>query len=114
MRISDWSSDVCSSDLLGPFGQGEVAAQTGALHVAALPRSVAAGPQGSGDCRKRIMALSCRPLPRVRGDLGGGGLDPDLRARTVVQQIGRASCRESVCQYVYISGVAGSLKQKTQ
>src|SRR3546814_14854889 len=27
-------------------------------------------------------------------------------------EIGRASCRERVCQYVYISGVAGSLKKK--
>src|SRR3546814_14208203 len=27
-------------------------------------------------------------------------------------QIGRASCRERVCQYVEISGVAGSLKKK--
>src|SRR3546814_255377 len=33
-------------------------------------------------------------------DLGGG------------DEIGRASCRERVCQYVYISGVAGSLKNK--
>src|SRR3546814_20734375 len=31
-----------------------------------------------------------------------------------VQQIGRASCRESVCQYVWISVVAGSLKKKTK
>src|SRR3546814_14166037 len=28
-------------------------------------------------------------------------------------EIGRASCRERVCQYVYISGVAVSLKKKT-
>src|SRR3546814_11433444 len=28
------------------------------------------------------------------------------------EEIGRASCRDSVCQYVYISGVSGSLKKK--
>src|SRR3546814_17222331 len=28
------------------------------------------------------------------------------------EEIGRASCRESVCQYVSISGVAGTLKKK--
>src|SRR3546814_15425733 len=28
--------------------------------------------------------------------------------------IGRAPCRESVCQYVYVSGVAGSFKIKTK
>src|SRR3546814_15148002 len=29
-----------------------------------------------------------------------------------LMQIGRASCRERVCQYVYVSGVAGTLKKK--
>src|SRR3546814_15357535 len=32
--------------------------------------------------------------------------------QSVSVQIGRASCRERVCQYVSISGVAVSLKQK--
>src|SRR3546814_11482154 len=30
-----------------------------------------------------------------------------------LHEIGRASCRERVCEYVSISGVAGSLKKKT-
>src|SRR3546814_19299893 len=30
------------------------------------------------------------------------------------QQIGRASCREGVCQYVSISAVAGSLKKENK
>src|SRR3546814_14005794 len=38
------------------------------------------------------------------------------RARTgegpLVQEIGRASCRERVCPYVYISGVAATIKKK--
>src|SRR3546814_9227859 len=35
MRISDWSSDVCSSDLLGgPGGRGDVAAEIGCAPVA--------------------------------------------------------------------------------
>src|SRR3546814_15926810 len=33
-------------------------------------------------------------------------------ARPVCAEIGRASCRERVCQYVYLSGVAVSLKKK--
>src|SRR3546814_17821612 len=37
-------------------------------------------------------------------EIGGKGL--------LVHQIGRASCRERVCQYEKISVVAGSLKQK--
>src|SRR3546814_19672056 len=44
---------------------------------------------------------------------------PALRKRSrppsrLPAQIGRASCRESVCQYVYISVVAVSLKKKTK
>src|SRR3546814_8912743 len=35
MRISDWSSDVCSSDLLGKFGP----VHKSGLHVAQLPNS---------------------------------------------------------------------------
>src|SRR3546814_17175616 len=37
---------------------------------------------------------------------------PD-RARRWIIEIGSASCRERVCQYVEFSGVAGSLKKKT-
>src|SRR3546814_14689994 len=36
------------------------------------------------------------------------------RFLVVANKIGRASCRERVCQYVYISVVAGSLKKKTK
>src|SRR3546814_19463451 len=35
-------------------------------------------------------------------------------AELPLAQIGRASCRERVCQYVYISVVAVSLKKKQQ
>src|SRR3546814_14892420 len=37
---------------------------------------------------------------------------PQRVAKPPRQQIGRASCRERVCQYVKISVAAGSLKQK--
>src|SRR3546814_5401328 len=61
VRISDWSSDVCSSDLDGRGGR--------------------------------------RPLGRLlRGDDRDGRAG--LGAPPVRRQIGRASCRERVCQYV--------------
>src|SRR3546814_4497765 len=62
MRISDWSSDVCSSDLF----------RLGPAHIAG----------------------TAEDLHGFRGAEGHG-----LR-RLVFQQIGRASCRERVCQYV--------------
>src|SRR3546814_19287570 len=36
------------------------------------------------------------------------------REEGLEQEIGRASCRESVCQYVLISAVADSLKKKEE
>src|SRR3546814_11261973 len=46
--------------------------------------------------------------------LQGGGAE-EVRRRRVGEEIGRASCRERVCQYVSISVVAVSLKtQKTK
>src|SRR3546814_14452300 len=48
-------------------------------------------------------------LRGLRQDAGAAGYDSGLNGK-----IGRASCRERVGQYVSISGVAGSLKKKTQ
>src|SRR3546814_5487248 len=75
MRISDWSSDVCSSDL-------------GAIQRIGL------------DVQRQIAI-----------GLARGGLAADQRQcqhherqnaqdRQVAGEIGRASCRERVCQYV--------------
>src|SRR3546814_9940068 len=66
MRISDWSSDVCSSDLLPvfSFADGYFSARGPGTHM-----------------------VKAQDLPGV----------PPF---TAVQKIGRASCRERVCQYV--------------
>src|SRR3546814_17268301 len=85
MRISDWSSDVCSSDLIILIGIGNIEPDFRLLLV-----------------RRCFLLLllfglvHCFPFPL--------GLH--------FQQIGRASCRERVCQYVSISVFAVSLKQK--
>src|SRR3546814_11865925 len=91
MRISDWSSDVCSSDLYG------VAAR---LRAEREPRI---------DAFRELGAVEIdAPLPPEPADntYQYGGRFPDPA------QLGRASCRERVCQYVYISVVAVSLKKK--
>src|SRR3546814_1759060 len=85
MRISDWSSDVCSSDLAeGVLGRLE-AAELG---------DVGAGGEG----------LVARPAQHQRPGIAlAGGTLADLRQTLVHaegEQIGRASCRERVCQYV--------------
>src|SRR3546814_10903743 len=72
MRISDWSSDVCSSDLralLPPWPVLVIEDVSGGSVEALLLGKVGAAPER----------------------LGAGGEE---------HEIGRASCRERVCQYV--------------
>src|SRR3546814_5682553 len=78
MRISDWSSDVCSSDLLDAFH-------------AALPQEALRGlQQRRKDFRVVDGAQAAEMSRRRHAGRAGQGVD----------QIGRASCRERVCQYV--------------
>src|SRR3546814_10880973 len=77
MRISDWSSDVCSSDL---------------ADVQRLPRRL----------DQRGLAQGLVDLGQLVRDVGD--VDPLLilvaGLLREAEQIGRASCRERVCQYV--------------
>src|SRR3546814_17090370 len=93
MRISDWSSDVCSSDLQG-------------VQLAEAEIWIADG-VGGGHETEDIGPCPYPANASLRGPAMRGG--PGLALR----EIGRASCRERVCQYVLISAVAVSLtKQK--
>src|SRR3546814_4703815 len=61
MRISDWSSDVCSSDLTGPcpLPRGAGSDESGATRHGAAPCIAAANEPTAGYCR-------CRAVPGVR------------------------------------------------
>src|SRR3546814_14829778 len=113
MRISDWSSDVCSSDLI----RDDV--QTGATDYAATKGNMEggvpkytfggrvegnAGPVSIGIEAKRTGSRYYNDLNTpvydssnvaTRNEIWGA----KVPAYTVVK-IGRASCRERVCQYV--------------
>src|SRR3546814_17687346 len=110
MRISDWSSDVCSSDLLtvNPSlhaASGEtlkvVSGRCGCF-VEKLPtiprdrlreRVVAETLDGHGNHHEFVVAHS-----GCGHDVGDAR--PALRERPgLVEEIGRASCRERVCKY---------------
>src|SRR3546814_10823093 len=78
MRISDWSSDVCSSDLDARAGAGD---------GKGIFRRV---DSGSGGVFRRIQVLR-RPTELQKSSVFAA---PSHR------EIGRASCRERVCQYV--------------
>src|SRR3546814_16202038 len=115
MRISYWSSDVCSSDLTDPGGRDRpgVGAEYG--DPGCRPRCR----RGGGSERRAIFGRSspaarslgyagvCRnPCAAARGDAAGGR---GRRARGGPS--GRASCRDRVGQEVSISVVAVSLKK---
>src|SRR3546814_15500484 len=143
MRISDWSSDVCSSDLVPEsdqpwFVNGVASLRTdlspwellAVLHeVEAEHERVRSVPNASRTLDLDLLAYDDRVVD------GAGGLmlpHPRLSERAFVLQplaelapdwrhplsgltaaeIGRASCRGRVCQYVSISVVAVSLKKK--
>src|SRR3546814_11904193 len=101
MRISDWSSDVCSSDLSsGEAGNDDhararrtVPGVTIAGALAALLSALALY-AGSGNCRWRLPAALCR-----HGKVTGLVLAL-MSLAAWIAEIGRASCRERVCQYV--------------
>src|SRR3546814_2072919 len=83
MRISDWSSDVCSSDLL--------------LYVVISTQGDGNPPE---DALGFVEFLRGRKAPRLDqlafAVLGLG----DSSYPQFCAEIGRASCRERVCQYV--------------
>src|SRR3546814_4799428 len=72
MRVSDWSSDVCSSDLR-PM-------QVDQDHMAQGMRE--------SSWSRGFTAFACRIVEAMRS------------GKKTVEEIGRASCRERVCQYV--------------
>src|SRR3546814_1387555 len=81
MRISDWSSDVCSSDLRDGPMRRRSAMRWSWRQGRQRPSSPGSGSAGSARGER-----AC--LVDVLGEV-------DL-----LPEIGRASCRERVCQYV--------------
>src|SRR3546814_19647975 len=102
MRISDWSSDVCSSDLPGAplIWEGDEIQRVEGV-VAALAKG---GVAVSIDTRKAaVMEAALAAGATLVNDISA--LRYDDRALDVVVRagcqvaIGRASCGERVCQY---------------
>src|SRR3546814_8308240 len=97
MRISDWSSDVCSSDLGAGVGMGQNQ-DADALQTPFLPAEdegaflcVIAADAGEGEVH---LAIAQRNLPR---DVVLAGQQPQ---RDAPFELGRASCRGRGCRYV--------------
>src|SRR3546814_17687130 len=93
MLISDWSSDVCASDLQRDLAVGHID-QDRTLGTG-LPDGPAMHVAGEHD-----VGLVADALALV-----------NVTERPVVVEIGRASCRARGCQYVSFSGLTYSCKK---
>src|SRR3546814_3566729 len=89
MRISDWSSDVCSSDLVAKA----VEANGGKV----ISREY------TTDKANDFTSILTNIKSKAPDAIFFGGLDAQsgpMRHQMVTLEIGRASCRERGCQYV--------------
>src|SRR3546814_3887964 len=87
MRISDWSSDVCSSDLadeLTAWRHGKLVFNNALLSEVA----------------QEVSRYRDKPLRIGSAAVGNLRLTSVFRADNPEAQIGRATCRERVCQDV--------------
>src|SRR3546814_11566765 len=97
MRISDWSSDVCSSDRKGPKSLRGLTPDLDKKLDTFLDTIDSKFELGF-DFEARSTLLTQRAINAIDA---------------VPPAIGRASCRERVCQYVSSSVVAVYLKKNT-
>src|SRR3546814_12240371 len=102
MRISDWSSDVCSSDLVVDLvgialDDGDDAVKVKPRRLVGLQLGAEGGAVVGGDIQRgQGGAAVSSDLDRLVGFLGR----EDNPVVAVGDQIGRAPCRERVCQDV--------------
>src|SRR3546814_7459149 len=98
MRSSDWSSDVCSSDLEPPTDDAP------AIYVVRDGRSSIVSYwhylQTFGNYQVDLKDVVLGNVPFGSWSEHVERWSPDRRRATLLLQIGRASCRERVCQYV--------------
>src|SRR3546814_2807847 len=97
MRISDWSSDVCSSDLVEWYRKHPQ------IQDEAVDRPVFITGYGRSGTTILFEILSQDPQFRVARKWEGLFPCPPPEEESYTtdpRKIGRASCRERVCQYV--------------
>src|SRR3546814_10217460 len=107
MRISDWSSDVCSSDLVtarfdlreveNVLQQGQQMAP-GAFDAVDILMLLLVEHPGIAEAQElRVADHAVERGPQLVAHIGE---EQRLGVVRLTRQIGRASCRERVCQYV--------------
>src|SRR3546814_8359495 len=97
MRISDWSSDVCSSDLTDP----RIVVRARKLDKVTYEEILELASVGAKVLQTRSVGLAMKEGVRVQVLSSFDSPDQDdLPGTLIVSEIGRATCRERVCHYV--------------
>src|SRR3546814_12324228 len=97
MRISDWSSDVCSSDLVEQRAAGCFRAPGGASPWSTRRRTGGSARRGTGSMWRSVSST----------------WKMWWRRAAPAWELGRAECRERGRPYVELSGVGVSFNNKT-
>src|SRR3546814_17955290 len=102
MRISDWSSDVCSSDLAG-IGEKPIT-RSGPYCFTVYRLEAAMISLASSQCTRAKPPMPRRVLYSLvlagSSTMLAQASTGDIVLRASRHKIGRASCRERECQYV--------------
>src|SRR3546814_9473204 len=99
MRISDWGSDVCSSDLDPDWDRAGSRIRMSYQHQFT---GLTEGIRSTAPLRWRGFDGLVSAFWEAEGERGGGGyyISANPRISFFFTEIGRASCRDRVCQYV--------------
>src|SRR3546814_16687180 len=110
MRISDWSSDVCSSDLVDGHDPDAVARAIATAQKSDRPSLIACrttigfgAPNKQGTAATHGSPLGEAEIAATRKALGWPHAPFEIPAAVLDgwrAEIGRASCRERMCRYL--------------
>src|SRR3546814_2533803 len=102
MRISDWSSDVCSSDLVNKItASADVGSKKFEANLNRTVKNLQQVMSQISTLEKSMYAGAGGVRQLNQAQQFGKSTEAAARfAGTVKNEIGRASCRERMCQYV--------------
>src|SRR3546814_18793919 len=106
MRISDWSSDVCSSDLIRSVWQRERLAEHRLGHAGLEPPGNRYDEHRTAHHEGERRVPVAEHIEEAAYPLWFGHSRHRQAHAEQTAELGRASCRERGCQYVEISVVA--------